>query len=225
MDDGAWIAWCRTAIPKGATAVDIGANQGHYTEALVEAVGPAGTVIAIEPDDRHVIALTRTGAKVLCVAMADTNGDHVLHGDGRDSAQHTLYADACDRQHEHVTRMVPVRTIDALITEWVVPPVVDFVKVDTQGAEDAILSAAAGWLRRPLTAWLLEVWPAGLVAAGSSVAQLRGRVDALGSEPWHLLDGRATRWSWDGLEEACARCGWRQAVNVLFAVPGRSWVG
>src|SRR5262245_37802439 len=41
----------------GATALDIGANVGFYTLLLSRAVGPTGSVIAVEPDRRNVAHL------------------------------------------------------------------------------------------------------------------------------------------------------------------------
>lgn len=227
MNDGAWQTWIGATLKRGMTAIDIGANVGNYTRVLVDVVGPAGTVIAIEPDARHVPALTALGAHVLCVALADRDGEAVLYVDEDDPAQHTLYAEATRPAPARTSqRTVPVRAINRLVQDHLVPSVVDFVKIDTQGAEVAILKEADTWLRRPTTCWMLEVWPAGLAAAGASLGDLQARLEPSGYLPFDLASDSVTilpSW-WTNLHEQAARCGPRQGLNVGFAVPGYGWI-
>ena len=44
-------------IPSGGTVVDLGANWGYFSLLAAAAVGPGGTVLALEPDPRQFEAL------------------------------------------------------------------------------------------------------------------------------------------------------------------------
>ena len=79
----------REQLAAGATFVDIGANIGWFSLLAASVVGPAGRVIAIEPNPNNV-ALLQHSAKdnsfdnieVLPVAIADRAGAVALETDG-----------------------------------------------------------------------------------------------------------------------------------------------
>jgi FkbM family methyltransferase len=76
------------------------------------------------------------------------------------------------------------------VDEWmrkvgVEPEAVSFVKVDTQGSEVSVLRGAAALLARRHVAWQLEVDPALLAQAGSSMREL---LDLLAESFTHFID-------------------------------------
>lgn len=49
--------WVRTLLQPGDTAIDVGANCGYYTTLFAQQVGPAGRVVAIEPNPNLAVRL------------------------------------------------------------------------------------------------------------------------------------------------------------------------
>ncbi len=62
-------------VKPGMVAVDVGANLGVHTLALARAVGPAGRVLALEPDPANFRLLARavTEARVAQVTLHPTS--------------------------------------------------------------------------------------------------------------------------------------------------------
>ena len=65
---------------------------------------------------------------------------------------------------------IPVKTLDDVIGERNTK--VSLVKCDTQGYEAHVLAGARTFLRQRIAPWFMEVWPAGMARAGSSVEEL-----------------------------------------------------
>jgi FkbM family methyltransferase len=182
-------------LPAGGTAVDLGANWGYFTLLAAAAAGPAGSVLALEPDPRQFEALSRnvtlntfhhvTPLQVAASARegrvglvgydeADTNrgvtriagpqvGDRRPEGGGGRS-------EGGERRFEVAATSVDVLTASS--------PRVDVVKIDVEGAEDAVLEGMReGLAARRYRALLLELHPELLRAKGvdpeSCVAALR----------------------------------------------------
>lgn len=137
-------SYCRP----GMTVVDIGANLGYYTMLASRLVGPAGRVVAVEPNSENcrLLLLSKllndaANADLLPVALDDhrgwsyfstalgTNGS-LLNGD---------LAIADGRGF-----VVPTFTLDELVEGPV-----DLIKIDVEGAEFRVISGA----RRIITAY------------------------------------------------------------------------
>lgn len=143
--DGFWESWITVAIARavsdGMYCVDVGANHGYYALVLAHAVGPGGRVLAVEPNPR-LASLLRTTleingfgecAHVVEAALSDADGDlaelRVPTGHlGRASIVGAVNDD------DSVVAVLTA-TLDSLTKDW---PRVDFVKVDAEGAEEAI---------------------------------------------------------------------------------------
>lgn len=89
------IEFLGSAGPWRGTWIDIGAGTGTFTRALAGLIGPRGTVIAIDRDDRSVADLQRSlsradssAARVIAVQgdMQDLSSIPALHGIELDGA-------------------------------------------------------------------------------------------------------------------------------------------
>lgn len=193
----------RSVLRPGMTALDVGANAGRLTQCMAEAVGPTGRVYAIEPCAKTVQAnggaQWLTGLRVapvlwLTMALGREDGWATLYHSDEDT-RHTLYRPnvlAGDGTEERVR----VRSLNSLQAEGELPRRVEVVKLDTQGAEDDILAGGSALLAAGQTAWVVEIWPAGLYGAGSSVKRLTERFEGLHLQP---LDQ-----SWDEVRRTAA---------------------
>jgi FkbM family methyltransferase len=144
----------------GTTALDVGANVGLFTVPLARAVGPAGRVVAIEPDSENVARLEANlrlnrleNVLVERVAAGDGDGEIALHV-ANDPAFHSTVAVHAGRGVGRALR-VPVTRLDTI---WMRlgRPAVSTIKVDVEGAELAVLRGAEALLRETRPALLLE---------------------------------------------------------------------
>lgn len=149
-------------IRPGATVVDVGANIGSVAKAAIRA--GAERVIAIEPDARSFDRLDAIGSpvQVIKAACGDHTGDVPFYQHA-ESTQSSLYRDAVRRLDATVT--VPMVRLDDVVD------VADAIKIDTQGAELAVLRGAPRLLRT-CRRWVIEYWPEGLTAAGAESSAL-----------------------------------------------------
>ncbi|HMD61866.1 MAG TPA: FkbM family methyltransferase [Opitutaceae bacterium] len=84
--DPATLAAIRRLVRPGDTFVDIGANEGYFTVVASGLVGPAGRVLAVEPQLRLEPVLSRnlslngcSNVVVVQAAISDHSGTAVLH--------------------------------------------------------------------------------------------------------------------------------------------------
>jgi FkbM family methyltransferase len=147
--DGFWEIWITQAfvrtIKPGAFCVDIGANHGYFSLLMADIAGSSGRLLAIEPNPKLSKLLSRTleingfqkTATVSQNAIADVNGASVNlvvpsnHG-GNASIISEIFS---EQTPEDETFSVETATLDELTKDW---EQVDFVKIDAEGAEDAI---------------------------------------------------------------------------------------
>jgi FkbM family methyltransferase len=144
----------------GTVAIDVGANVGMFTVPLALAVGPSGRVLTIEPSPENVQRLERNlelnsieNVVVEPIAVGDHAGRLVLQlasDPGFHSTAEIAESRAVDEQ---VT--VRAETLDQV---WLRAhaPAVSFVKIDTEGSEDAVLRGAEQILRTCQPALLVE---------------------------------------------------------------------
>lgn len=158
-------------IRPGDGAIDVGANVGAMTTRLALAVGPEGHVLAIEPQPAAVATCAREcrafpWVTVETVAMFDHQGTVPLF------VGSALVHSSCAQANVPTVREtleVPCDTLDAVATRV---PKLAAIKIDAQGSEGQILRGATQLLQRSGLTWMVEIWPAGLAACGSSVADV-----------------------------------------------------
>ena len=125
-------------VTAGMTVVDVGANRGWYSVLMARLVGPAGTVIAVEPDARartqllENLALNSHCANVTVLDCA--LGDHA--GVARFVSARASELSRLASSESGDAELVEIRTLRD-ITEACTR--VDFVKIDVEGAEEMVV--------------------------------------------------------------------------------------
>lgn len=152
LEQGRWfekeVGFVDRLLAPGMVALDIGANLGMYTLPLARRVGATGQVYAYEPSEASRAHLARTLAlnsvdnvTIRPLALAGRCGNGHLTADP--SAELNAIAEGTDGAGESVA----IRTLDAEMNDcgW---PRVDFVKLDAEGMEEAILHGAQDFFTR-----------------------------------------------------------------------------
>jgi len=164
--DPAEATFLRSAIEPGHTVIDCGANIGYFTLLAAHAAGPAGLVIAVEPEPRN-LALLRANVwlagaanvEVLPVAAGRERG---FLGLREPDAQNTGSFEAHD-DWEPGDRIVPSLPLDDVLAGMTV----DVVKVDVQGSDhDVIAGMREALARSPGAVVLTEFWLDGMLTRG-----------------------------------------------------------
>ena len=166
VEYGEWaeneLSFLRQLVPQGATAVDVGAYIGTHTLALAQFVGPAGRVVAIEPQApsfalladnvaanglanvslHHAAAGVEPGTIALrpidpsqraSFGSASLIGSPAIPGGGFDAAG----------QAGEASDTVELLTIDSLRLDGCA-----LIKVDAEGFEDLVIRGAHDTIRR-----------------------------------------------------------------------------
>lgn len=139
----------------GMTFVDVGANKGDFTLFAAGLVGPSGRVVSCEPEPGNMAWLERSVAlapqapvELHQLALGADEGRATLYL-GRKSGWHSLTEGLPQRDRGSIE--VEVRRLDSLLGE----ARVDVIKVDVEGAEQAVLEGCAETLERNRQAVLM----------------------------------------------------------------------
>jgi len=143
-------------IPRGGTAVDVGANRGVFAYALA---GIADRVVAFEPNPDYAFFarwMLRGRAEVHELALSDKRGRGTFFVPLSDQGMVLHLAGSLKRAHAQFrnikTYEVEVRTLDefGLVD-------VRFIKADVEGSEREVLDGARATLVRDRPILLLEL--------------------------------------------------------------------
>ncbi|MEJ8572827.1 FkbM family methyltransferase [Microbaculum marinum] len=148
--DALQIEFMADALKSGDTALDVGAHVGQCTLVMAARCGPAGHVVAFEPDPKSRQLLLRNIAlnpsvsaiRVEELALYDREGSAVLFSRGGD-ANSSLSKSAFPGSPAGVLQevQVTVTTLDSYL-DRTGEPVPKVVKIDAEGAEIRILGGA-----------------------------------------------------------------------------------
>jgi FkbM family methyltransferase len=185
----------RGRLAAGMTLVDIGANVGYFSILGARAVGPSGTVIAIEPEPTNYALLCAnlwearaTNVQPLRAAASSFSGPLPLSISSENCGDHRSFL---ERPGERVVAVAGVRVDDVFEAEGRV----DVVKIDIQGADHR---AVIG-MERLLTRWkpvlLVEFWPRGIDELGDTPIDVLSYYRSLGYSV-SLLDEPGTDPGW-----------------------------
>lgn len=142
--------------------LDVGANTGIYS-VLGCAVNPSVNVAAFEPVPKVHEALVRNvrgnrlqdRVATLNIALGDSNGIVEFH-EAENSTMGSLAANGYHGQRGRVIK-VECRTLDSIMEEMGLEP--DFLKIDVEGFEHAVLAGGRRTLERWRPRMVLEVNP------------------------------------------------------------------
>jgi FkbM family methyltransferase len=190
------------ALKPGDCFIDIGAHIGYFSLLAAALVGTNGRVISFEPDELNFNHLNKNmvlnrflniharnqalGSIVeekTFFINSDADGGHAFW----DVGKHPFNKKS--RIHKK-TRRVPVETIDSIMDHNPVPNL-KLIKIDTEGAEHAILQGGMDTIQRQKIPYIIcEVNRFGLEQMGSDEFSFRSFVEDLGYHTHLLADGR-----------------------------------
>jgi len=132
---------------------DVGAHYGFYTLLASKRVGPTGLVVAFEPSPRelkrfcqHLLLNHCSNVWVEPMAVSNYNGmTDFFVAENPYSALNSLQKPL--GQETFVTIQVPVITLDRYVADKGISRV-DFIKIDTEGADLQVLEGASKLLQR-----------------------------------------------------------------------------
>jgi len=163
-------------VSPGALILDVGANFGHYSITLADALGRRCRIHAFEPfpcnADRLRENIRLNGLETVIgvhqVGLSDTNGKGSMMVRADNSGAATL---AVNQESTVDATNIEVTTLDAFSEETGLDRI-DFIKIDVEGFEERLLMGGAKTITRYLPVMLLEFDPPKLQRAGSSVERL-----------------------------------------------------
>ena len=176
----------RTWARPGTTVIDVGANLGFFTVQFARWVGPAGRVIAVEPEMenlrllRHRLERSGLGVNVDVIegVAAEEPGILRLAINPFHPADHRIGEEGL---------AVRAWTIDELVAArgW---PAISLVKIDVQGAEVRVLRGARATIARFHPRLFVEVDDRALEEAGFSADLLFDEIKREGYRAYDPAD-------------------------------------
>ena len=150
------LAMLAKLVPRGGTAVDVGANQGLFSYALSDI---ADRVVAFEPNPDYASFarwMLRGRAEVHQLALSDVSGRGTLYVPLSDDGMVLHFAGNLQRTHSQFRNMqthdVDIRTLDEFGLVGL-----RFIKADVEGSERAVLDGARATIARDRPIILLEL--------------------------------------------------------------------
>jgi FkbM family methyltransferase len=199
-------------------AVDVGANFGVYTAAMLKA---GAKVIAFEPLTecaealRHHSSRYRGRLTVHETALSDRAGAAALHLPRDQSRLLTGLATLSEVSLQHEDRQVDLRTLDSYEFADV-----RLIKIDVEGHEQAVIRGAAETIRaNHLPSLIVEIEQARL---DHPIIDVFAFIRDFGYEGWFLRDGRFSPVG-EFRAERDQPPGAVGVHNFLFLNPGEKW--
>jgi FkbM family methyltransferase len=150
------LAMLATLVPRGGTAIDVGANQGLFSYALSDI---ADRIVAFEPNPDYAAFarwMLRGRAEVHQLALSDVSGRGTLYVPLSDDGMVLHFAGNLQRAHSQFRNMqthdIDIRTLDEFDLVGV-----RFIKADVEGSERAVLDGARATIARDRPIILLEL--------------------------------------------------------------------
>ena len=143
-------AWARANVPPNGIIIDAGGNIG-LTAILLATLAPAGHVHVFEahPSNARYLRQNIQGngienCTIVAKALGHSCGTIAMHGEG--SSSHVA-VDDCRESSRPRDGAIPMTTIDLYVTEQGLEKV-DFLKIDVEGFEPAVLEGASTLITR-----------------------------------------------------------------------------
>lgn len=208
-----WDVWhAKKLIHPGHVLFDIGANFGHYSITLADAVGRACVVHAFEPFPKNTERL-RTNIRlngldqivhVHQIGLSDAPGIGKMMIRSDNSGSATL---AVTDGSAIAATDIRLTTLDTFCEQEQIGKV-DFIKADVEGYEERLILGGTKTIERDAPLMLIEFDPPKLSRAGSSVDRLatqlrRLRYKLCVAERKQLVPLRDLPTGWDILNVFC----------------------
>jgi FkbM family methyltransferase len=138
-------------LKAGDCVIDIGAHSGFHTEHFLALVGPAGKVVAFEPQPNMVLTLknrfaTALNLQIAEVALSNTQGKIEFN-----QVLNALEESGIRQRHYNISdpiiKKIQVR-VDTLDRYCADLKTVDYIKIDVEGAEIDCLRGAVSILQQ-----------------------------------------------------------------------------
>jgi FkbM family methyltransferase len=183
----------RRSVHQGDTAIDLGAHVGVHTTLLAALVGPAGSVIAIEPSSAHVARLEAAAraagvadqVRIVEAAAGGAPGERLLLVSAPGQSSHHAWLVPPGHATSPLEVVQPVRVVR--VDDVPRRGRVSFMKIDVEGAESLALAGAAALLGSDRPVLLVDLHPHLMpIVSGEWPGDLIARLRALGYR-CHLL--------------------------------------
>jgi len=163
--DAELLAYAIRYVNPGDTVWDVGCNVGEFTITSAHRTGRQGAVLALDADREMITLLQRSiregqnrdlNISAICSAVSDREGTAELRIARRGRAANALVNVNASSQMGGTRKVVTVSsvTLDGLLNTYPAP---DLVKIDVEGAEFLLLSAATRLLRELRPKIIVEV--------------------------------------------------------------------
>ena len=149
-------------VQPGWTAIDVGANIGYFTLLMAKRVGPQGKVIAFEPLAENFRILQENiqlnnHPNVFAENCALMSSNERVELRSATPGAITWVASVRVKQDSAVeSESVEAISLDEYVAKKGIAKV-DFLKIDVEGAEEAVLDGASGVLERDKPVLLIEL--------------------------------------------------------------------
>lgn len=182
---------CQALISPGDRCLDIGANIGYYTVLFATLVGPAGKVIAIEPDPDNFQLLKQNCAQDIqakitelhTLALSDQEGVASLFKSNNNHGMHRLYPSVCCTDEATQVKMIRGDQLKSAA--------LDFLKIDIEGYELPALTGLQETINAsPNIKILSEYSPLSISEAGFSARAMLELMLSYGLTPLENIDAQ-----------------------------------
>jgi FkbM family methyltransferase len=192
--ENAETAFVMRFLRQGKTVLDVGAHHGFYTLLASLRVGPTGKIIAFEPSPRERKRLERhtkmnncKNVRIEPFAVGASHGHGTLFlVEGAEDYCNSLRPPAAEVETRTVD--VEVISLDELLPRAAVQ-IVDFIKLDVEGAELGVLQGARRLLQaQPRPVLLVEVYDIRTKPWGYQAREIVQFLDRLGYQWFRLRE-------------------------------------
>jgi FkbM family methyltransferase len=178
---------------RGSTAIDVGGNVGVMAIPLARAVGPDGTVVAVEPVAENV---RRLQANAALNELTNIVVRQVAAGQDKGRVEFQIVEDSAYGSTQSVSRgmtttgviMVESLPLDQIWAD-LGSPEVSVVKIDVEGGEAGVIRGASALLERDRPVLMLEANTAADLAQLTDLLKPHGYCEQPtdGFMPWNHL--------------------------------------
>ena len=186
--DGIWEMWITEAMARllkpGMSCVDLGTNFGWYSLLMADHIGPSGHLIGVDANERMVDLCRKSmsvngyldRSEIRHAAVSDSFGEmtfSMLENYMGSASLKDMGGTATQFHDKAYSVTVPAITLDALTGNRTI----NFLKIDCEGAEPAIVRGGTETLKSPDLQIFMEYAP-GFYAPGEAPEMLSTLVQA-----------------------------------------------